>query len=200
MKSRDKFQLGKELEAFLQDLADLVIAGTETSSISLDLFTEHKRFDQIYRGSPHYRGMPWRDWAMINWGNGVILPGQIWIFVDLQNIPEESFHDPGIYAIIESSDPNPDVQERKLSQILQPFLKETKIYAGQRQRRFHLVPVSFIHSPVCMLPDHGNPDPRAYLKLSPKREWPKMFSRWLEKEHAREFQREQPTAATESGQ
>ena len=93
MQSRDIFQLGKELEAFLQDLADLVIAGTEKSSISLDLFTEHKRFDQIYRGSPHYRGMPWRDWAMINWGNGVILPGQIWIFVDLHNIPEErSFH------------------------------------------------------------------------------------------------------------
>jgi len=195
MKNRDNFQLGHDLETFLADLSDVVVAGTEESSISIDLFTEHKRFDQIYRGSPHYRGLPWRDWAMINWGNGVILPGQIWIFVNLQNIPEESFHDPGIYAIIESSDPNPDVEERRLSQILQPFLKETKTNSEGRpnQRRFHLVPVSSIHSPICMIPDHGNPDPSAYLKLAPKSEWAKMFSNWLEKEHSREFPSEKTT-------
>ena len=39
---------------------------------------------------------------MINWGNGVILPGQIWIFVDLQNIPEESFHDPRVFMQLSS--------------------------------------------------------------------------------------------------
>jgi len=195
MLNRDKFQLGRDLQAFLVDLSDVVVAGTEASSISIDLFTEHKRFDQIYRGSPHYRGLPWRDWAMINWGNGVIKPGQIWIFVNLQNIPEDSFHDRGNYAIIESSDPNPDVEERRLSQILQSFLKETKTSSdgGPNKRRFYLVPVSCIHSPICMIPDHGNPNSSAYLKLSPKREWSKMFSNWLEQEHSREFPRDQPS-------
>jgi len=195
MKNRDKFQLGKDLEAFLADLSDVVVAGTEASSISIDLFTEHKRFDQIYRGSPHYRGKPWRDWAMINWGNYLIQPGQIWIFANLQNIPEDSFHDQGNYAIIESSDPNPDVEERRLSQILQPFLKETKTNSDGRpnKRRFYLVPVSFIHSPICMISDHGNPNQWAHLKLAPKSEWSKMFSNWLEQEHTREFPRDQPS-------
>jgi len=45
MQNRDKFQLGKDLEAFLEELANLLVVGSDASTMSLDLFTEHKRFD-----------------------------------------------------------------------------------------------------------------------------------------------------------
>ena len=184
--NKEKFQLGQELETFLVELASDL--GSDVTS--LDLFTEHKRFDQKFRGSPHYRGKPWRDWAMIDWGNDVTLPGQIWIFVDLQQIPLERCHEPGVYAVIESANPNPDKAEQDLSQIFEPFLKERKKNGRDLEtRQFYLVPVASFDSPICLIPDHGNTNPAAYLKLTPRKDWAAQFSVWLGLEHSKEFPR-----------
>ena len=127
---------------------------------------------------------------MIDWGNALVLPGQLWIFVDLSQIPASLCYERGIYAVVESSNPVTTPAEVDLSQIFQPYLKETAgAINGTFQRRFYLVDVESFYAPCCMVPDHGNPDPRAYLRLTPKKEWATQFADWLATEHAREFPR-----------
>ena len=75
---KDNLTLCREIQFFLQYVLNLL--GDDVAKLCL--FTEHKRFDQIFRGSPLYLGKPWRDWVMIDWGGNNILPSQIWIFVD----------------------------------------------------------------------------------------------------------------------
>ena len=187
---KDSWKLEKDLCNFLTEVAD------ELDVSSLDLFTEHKRFDYLFRATPLYLGKPWRDWAMFEWDHNNVTPGHIWIFVDLRKIPANPTYDPGIYAVIETStavtnelgddengNPMPD-----LSHILRPFLKEMK--AGtENERQFHLVSVSSIHSTTCMIPDHGNENKNAYLRLRPRSEWAEQFSSWLSTPHERAFPR-----------
>ena len=186
MKQKDKFKLEEELTNMLSHVMNQL----GDSVTELKLFTEHKRFDQIFRATPRYLGKPWRDWVMIDWGNALVLPGQLWIFVDLSQIPASLCYERGIYAVVESSNPVITPAEVDLSQIFQPYLKETAgPINGTFQRRFYLVDVESFYAPCCMVPDHGNPDPRAYLRLTPKKEWATQFADWLATEHAREFPR-----------
>ena len=45
------------------------------------------------------------------------------------------------------------------------------------------------------MPDLGNEDSRAYLRLVPKASWGKMFEQWLDEDHTREF--DMPEQASE---
>ncbi len=186
MKQKDKFKLEPALTNMLSDVMDQL--GNAVSEVQL--FTEHKRFDQIFRATPRYLSKPWRDWALIDWGDGLVLPGQLWIFADLTQIPDDLCYERGIYAVVESANPVVTRAEVDLSQIFQPYLKETSgTNNGTVQRKFYLVDVESFYAPCCMIPDHGNPNPRAYLKLTPKKEWASQFADWLATEHSREFPR-----------
>lgn len=186
MKDKNKFKLEPALINMLSNVANELGNGIS----ELHLFTEHKRFDQIFRASPRYLGKPWRDWVMIDWGDALILPGQVWIFVDLRKIPVDLVYEPGIYAIVESANQVTNQEELDLSQIFRPYLKETAgVINGSVQRRFYLVDVESFYAPCCMIPDHGNPDSRAYLRLTPKKEWASQFGDWLKSSHARQFPR-----------
>lgn len=61
---------------------------------------------------------------------------------------------------------------------------------GTIKRRFYLVDVESFYAPCCMIPDHGNPNPCAYLYLVPKKDWAAQFSDWLKIEHERDFPRQ----------
>jgi hypothetical protein len=185
MLNQHKFKLGKELMAFLETTINLL--GDDVNSLSL--FTEHKRFNQIFRASPYFLDKPWRDWAMIDWGNNNILPGQIWIFVDLTEIQDSPTYEPGIYAVIESADANMDENEIAMTELFVPYTKETDGVDenGKIKRKFYLVDVEAIHSPTIVIPDLGNENPAAYLRMVPKTEWTQQFITWLASEHTREF-------------
>ena len=186
MLHREKFKLEPEICAYLADIVGQLGNGVET----LSLFTEHKRSGQIFRGSPWFLGRSWRDWVMVDWGNDEVLPGQIWIFVDLRDVPDDLIYEPGIYAVMESTCRRTAQNETSLSQIFVPYLKETlPKKEGKVQRKFYFVDVESFHATACLIPDHGNPSDRAYLQVTPRSEWASQFSAWLETEHEREFPR-----------
>jgi hypothetical protein len=99
-------------------------------------------------------------------------------------------YEPGTYAVLESSNPVNTPAEANLSQIFKPYVKETgSMRNGSRERKFYLVNVDSFYAPCIMIPDHGNPDSRAYLRVLAKRDWASQFSDWLDTEHEREFPR-----------
>ena len=182
----EKFILEPELCVYLADIVGQLGNGVE----SLSLFTEHKRSGQIFRGSPWFLGKSWRDWVVVDWGESVFLPGQIWIFVDLREIPEGLIYEPGIYAVMESSIKRTAQTETSLSQMFVPYFKETlPKKEGNVQRRFYFVEVESFHATTCMIPDFGNPSDRAYLQVTPRSEWASHFSECLKSKHERKFPR-----------
>ena len=183
MKEKDKFKLEPDLCTFLATTVNML--GNDVKH--LDLFTEHKRFDQIFRASPFFLGKPWHDWAMIDWGDGQVLPGQISIFIDLRDVPVGLRYEPSVYAVVESANPVLDKEEQELSQIFQPYIKEMK--EGTDERSFYLVDVGAFYSPTCMIPDHGHENNAACLRLRPRSEWAAQFSDWLETPYERQFRR-----------
>jgi len=186
MRDRHKFQLSLELRKFLESTMNIMGADCQT----IHLFTEHKRNNQIFRGSPRMLGKAWRDWVMIDWGNNIILPGQIWIFVDFRDVPPNLPYEPGIYAVIESSDHNEDEEENDLCELFVPYTKETDGVdeEGNIKRKFYLVDVEAFHEPTVLIPDIGNENPAAMLRLRPKYEWSDQFVTWLSSEHTQEFE------------
>jgi len=95
---------------------------------------------------------------MVDWGNDELSPGQIWVFVDLREIPDDLACEPCIFAEMESSFRQTAQTETGLSQIVVPFLKETlPKKEGKGQIKFYLVGVESFHAATCMIPDHGNP-------------------------------------------
>jgi len=184
MKKRHKFQLGDELNFFLEETKELL--GDDVDN--LPIFTEHKRLGQIFRGSPHYRGKPWRDWVMIDWGDDGILPAQIWCFLDLQAIPQGLAYPPGIYAVAESASEVDDEDEKELSDLFIPYIKETNEDGdGNISRKFYLIDVEAFHAPAVVIPDIGNDNEAAFLRLLPRSTWADQFVQWLHEPHTREF-------------
>ena len=189
MKKKHRFVLGPELVAFLAEVKDEL--GEDIKA--LQLFTEHKREGQIFRGSPYYLGKPWRDWVMVNWGGPrgreLILPAQIWMFVDLSGIPEGLSYEPGTYAVIESAEEDKDETEQGLSEMFVPYTKETdgEDDDGDVKRKFYLVDVESFVEPTTVIPDVGNENSAAYLRLRPKSEWIEQFVTWLRDEHNKEL-------------
>lgn len=185
MQGKDQFKLGSELEAFLREIHDGF--GGDVSTINI--FTEHKREGIIFRGSPYYRGSPCRHWVMVNWGNEVILPAQIWCFLDLTDVPPDMTYEPGIYAVVESAKASTNQQEIKMSELFVPYLKETKgtDENGQKKRKFYLVDVESFVSTACVIPDLGNKNPAAFLRLLPRHLWKNQFIAWLCSENAIDF-------------
>jgi len=140
-----KFKLEPELCACLSEIIGQLGNGVET----LSLVTEHKRHGQIFRATPWFLKKPWRDWVTVDWGDDALLPGQIWIFVDLRDIPQGLIYEPGIYAVMESSTKRTVPSETSLSQIFAPHLKETlPKKEGKVQRLFYFVDVESFHAPT----------------------------------------------------
>ena len=184
MSDKRRFVLGNDLTSFLRTTMELLGVHADV----LRIYTDHKRLGQIFRGSPRKNGKPWRDWVMIDWGEDSLLPGQIWCFVDLREIPDGLSYEPGIYAVIESAEPNMAQEEENLGHLFVPFIKETITdNDGNVQRKFYLVDVESFAAPACLIPDIGNDTPGAFLRLVPRSEWSDQFIAWLHVEHTREF-------------
>ena len=132
---------------------------------------------------------------MIDWGeDGGVLPAHLMIFVDLRNLTEEeqelSGYPAAIYAVIESAKPNKKQEEQRMSELFVPYIKELgngHNAEGEPKRKYYLVDCDSIVAPTVMIPDVGNTNNAAYLRLTPQHEWAKGFERWLDKPHSRRF-------------
>lgn len=194
--------VGEHIVEFLLGLQDLMEETLGIRDYSLSICTEHKRNDLVFRGHPDYRGDgPWRDWAMINWGDPDEygygdLPCQIWCFVIIDGLPEPDSEDAdsegagieyggiflenGTYAVVEFAkwDPNPD--EVSMSDL---FIPMNKVVGRDGKRRFYLADVDSIVSPMCVVPDIGCKGGRRYFQVCPRSEWVKLFIGWVEDPH-----------------
>jgi hypothetical protein len=187
MKDKHRLRLGSELENFFKDLHQVL--GDEQRI--LRIFTEHNRWGQIFCGSPRYLGKPWRDWVMIDFGEDGYWAAQIWCFLDLRDLPQvadDSLPEPAVYAVVEYAEISTNTQELEMSDLFVPYIKTmTRRPDGSLERKFYLCDVESFDSPACLIPDIGNENQAAFLRLLPKSDWSDQFEDWLRAPHYQEF-------------
>ena len=152
---------------------------------------------QIYRASPHYDSKPWYDWAMFDLSKDEntqirnYVPCQIKCFLDLTSLPPPAEEHlgilPGAYAVVEPTVPNPDKTEIYRSELWEPWLKQpSRVECVDARSNFaQLVNLNLLLGPTAVIPDTGNKNPRAYLRLSPRCSWAILFQEWLNAPHTR---------------
>ena len=163
----------------------------------LEIRCEHKRNGQIFRGHPHYRGGLWNDWVIVDWGNqDGQLPCEIWCFVDLTALPEgltirvgECYVQKGLCAVVETTfivDQEEDKEHATNSDFFTPIIKEVlqnEETQEMESRKFYLADVEAFLAPAVVVPDVGSECVTKYFHLSPRRDWAKHFTNWVEAPH-----------------
>ena len=196
MQSRSKFAektaINSELLGFLLDMQDLLV--DHLPSGQLDIYTRHKRGDNIFHGHPNYRGQgPWRDWAVVDWVGYGELPCHICCFVVLHSLPasRNGFQYGGVwlknttYAVVESSVIEDNEEELGKSDLFVPILKEVAGMDNQGNvegRKFYLAETDAFVRPCAVVPDIGGPQNR-YFMVKSRDEWHKEFIAWVERPH-----------------
>ena len=194
--NKAKTNWSRQVVRFLNDLQNLVI--DYIPQPFLPVFTEHKRGDHIFRGTPNHRGDgPWKDWALIDWGPGYgVLPSHIWCFVDLIGLPSGRNAieyggiklDDGVHAVVEIATylEEDDAKYDDLqSELFVPLLLEVEGVNAEGKvtgRKFYLSPVDAITGPCIVIPDIGGRvegTSNAMFQVKPRREWAKEFVTWL---------------------
>jgi hypothetical protein len=212
MKAKSKFKYGADLE---QHLMELLLNLPEQIKY-LPIYTEHHRHGQIFRGSPYYRGGPWRDWAIFDFemeddssasssgnssGRVEQYPCQIHCFVDLRELENGLCeYEPDMYAVVECADMVVNDKEVDWSELFLPYQKELSKQRHKDgktyKRKFYTVSVESIAATACMIPDLGNRKKNCYLRLLPRDQWASLFEEWLELPHTRRFQPEESNSST----
>lgn len=207
MKAKSKFKFGPDLDRYLIDL--LLNLPEETQC--LKIYTEHHRHGQIFRGSPYYRGGPWRDWAMFDIamdddssasssenssGRVEQYPCQIHCFLDLREVKRGMCeYEPDMYAVVECAEMIVNDKEVNRSELFLPYQKELRNQRNNdgitHKRKFYTLSVESIAATACMIPDLGNRKKNCYLRLLPRDQWASLFEDWLEQPHTRQFQNEE---------
>ena len=168
---------------------------------TLKLFSKNAvNNSQLFHAMPYYRGRAWNDWAIFDLSDPSsdtptarrFVPAQIKCFLDFRGLPENNalLKPPGIYAIIEPTKPNANVDEIWWSDLWEPVYKEPCVVPGFENdyNKQELVSTTKILHPTVVVPDHENQNKRAYLRMISKEHWAGMFDNWLEEDHEREFE------------
>lgn len=185
----------------------------------LECYTECRVFGEdyqkcrvIYRASPYMEGRPWFDWGIFNLDldhgpqqdtrldldNDWAL-GHIKCFVDLTMLPvlNADGTPPGLYALVEFAAPNYDPYELgNKSSLFEPYIKidiGSEEFGGGQHSQARLVSIECLLAPACVIPDLGNENPRAYLRMLPRNTWADMFDDWLREPNTRKFDNPEPT-------
>ena len=153
---------------------------------------------QIYRASPLCQGKPWYDWAMFDlrgpseedWNSKTRVPCQIRCFVDMRCLSllaaQETQYKPCVYAVVEPTAPDENILEQRRSAIWKPHVKKAHSLVPNENQTL-ILPVSRIVEPAALIPDHGNLNKRAYLRLTRRKYWAELFENWLDEEHTRSW-------------
>ena len=159
-----------------------------------------KNNSQIFYAKPYYSGKPWNDWAIFDLRDADsptpnarnFVAAQIKCFLDLSELPKDNatMKPPGIYAIIEPTKPNQDFNERWWSELFEAIVKEPCAVPGfeNKHNNQEMVSIDRIRLPTVVVPDIGNPNKRAYLRMIPRDTWAGLFDDWLEEDHVKEFE------------
>lgn len=155
---------------------------------AIECFTEHKRNDITFRAHPNYRGNKWHDWAMFQWDEDVLIPGEIKLFVNLTDIEEGAethvngchVTEPGIYAVVRSlvRECDQNVSASKLifkgkKQNITKKNKAGKVIETERPA-FVLINVDCIADSAVVVPNLGG-NGRDVLFITSRTRWASMF-------------------------
>ena len=201
-----KIHWNKDIVRFLFGLQSKLQSHGLTKKLMIR--TEHKRNGVIFRGSPCYRGNPWRDWVMVDWGDET-LPGQIWCFIVITCMrdrdskgsdstmdtsdSDQEHSDPviqhggidlenGVYAILENATYVTNQSAMKESDLFIPITKEVGQIANDNRgwkRKFYLADVEAFHEPCVVVPNIGCKSKREYFVVRPRKHWAEEFIAWL---------------------
>ena len=206
--SSNKAKQRVSLEEYTYFILTEILEKCSTLVNNLYVYEELKVFDsnsdnrtQIYRASPMYEGKPWYSWGIFDlsvseeqrWQSQ--MPCQIKAFVDLSELPPESEASvglsSGLYALVEVTYPNPDIQEHRRSKLWYPIRKKVSNMASFAHTNcmMDLVSIDQLCGPATVVPDHGNEDNKAFLRLVRPTLWKELFNEWLRSEHTREWDR-----------
>ena len=154
----------------------------------LMLLTNHKRNGTMFRGSPHFHGDAWRDWAAIDWEEDGKLPSRTWGFVDLSDLPTNSGLQhgglmdlqPGKCATIESSSV---IEEDESDAIIRTVRTDVATIANKRVQdlTFCLADVDAFYEPAAVVPDIGGP-PNQCFWVQRRQTWSDDFEAWLKED------------------
>lgn len=158
----------------------------------LEMRTQHTRKGTIFRGHVWFMGDVWRDWVNINWGSWGVIPGRIWGFLDLRDLPPDSRIsygglgrlEPAVYAIVESTYEEDDEDDYHMSEIFVPIYTEVEERADGlfHDYKFYLADVEAFEDPLAVMPDvEGLAN--AYFLIKNRRQWRENFVSWLEQPH-----------------
>ena len=180
---------------------------------SLTILTEHKRNDIMFRATPLYRGKPWRDWVMVNWGADGIIPAQLWCFLDFTDLEHKPkfeangvrVNNRSVYAVIESAPteavPEKPPQEEENNNKKRKGKKRNKekekeiltscLVLPLRKEVMSLDPLirKFYLVPVDAIEDPAVVVPdvggpsNAFFRILPKSEWLSLFEAFLKQPH-----------------
>ena len=202
MKGKDSYVYDVSTQAAMEEILDAVSEYLDEVQVYDTLTTWSQTSSdnkQQYRASPHFEGKPWQDWGIFdmstedstNFRNFV--PCHIKALVDLSDLPKEAEPDiglaPGLYLVVEPTIANPDRDEQYRSELWEPWLKTPSTKEAFRTcfNNAQLVRLDQLKGPATLIPDLGDDDSRAHLRLVPKASWSRMFEQWLNEGHTREF-------------
>ena len=193
-KHRDTTTWMSEVVDFLLELQDLL--KDHLIDEHLMICTAHQRGTDIFYGHPNYRGEgPWKDWALVDWGQEGVLPCHIWCFVVLPELPSGSNSleyggirlKKGVYAVTECAQYDETAaNESDLFvplQLITEGLDEDGEVIG---RSFFLSDTDAIVAPCCVVPDIGG-QTNAYFQVKNRNQWAKEFIDWLEQPHRDDY-------------
>ena len=178
----------------------LYVLQTKLKIRKLQIRTTHTRNSQIFRGSPDYRQKPWRDWAMIDWGENQY-PGHIWCFVIVDSVQDSAGEDDcvhhgdikvvnGTYAVIECAYPDQRRSEQIKSDLFLPMVKDVaQTDDGDRpwRRKFALADVDAIMQPLMVIPNIGGKKKLEFFVVRQRQEWVDVFKKWLDADHEKDI-------------
>ena len=145
---------------------------------------------QIFHAMPHYRGKPWHDWAIFDMRDPESeepearsrVAAHIKCFLDLRDIPPQNslLKPPGLYAVIEPTKPNPEHDEKWWSRLLDPICEVPSSIPGYTDYNHQeLISIDKLLDTAVVVPDHANPNQRAWLRMVPMSLWAEMFEDWI---------------------
>jgi hypothetical protein len=158
---------------------------------TLDIYSPTRQnCTQHFYAKPYLGGKPWNDWAIFDLSDPEDVdpqarrrvPAQIKCFLDFSHLPPQNslMKPPGVYAIVEPTFPNAAHDEKWWSRLFDPCCKAPCIIHGFFDfNHQELVSIDKIVDTAAVVPDHENPNARAFLRMVPMSLWADMFENWI---------------------
>jgi hypothetical protein len=170
---------------FVQGIIWKASRTNQLSSFSVRGFTCYKQNmdgkQVIYRATDMYRGGPWNDFCMVDYGNQGSFPSKIFGFVQylsggISSNSTTNHEDKCMYAVIQCS-----AKPLRTSFIDEHFI--TTFRLGTNYDSFDVVPVESIMHPMLAVPSFGSTSDDLYVTATPYEQWGKYFENEMRRIH-----------------